>query len=130
MVDVESFEKSMNTMIEDMACAAVAKKMGLQPDDDKVRSMVRLQLKNPAVQAQMKQFTNVDTFLRMVMAEARGAKSGGEEFQEKWESPLTFSLVGAKTGLKVVFRFRGVKGWKLCGMEIGQSDLGKLFGGV
>jgi hypothetical protein len=122
MVDVESIEKSFEEQVTEGVAQVTMARTGGSSHHELIRAQTRKRLASEQGRNFFNQFGNAETIIKHLVG------NGGQKFgwrSEKWESPISYSIQDILSDTKLIFRFRGIKGWKLCAIEMSTSDMRK-----
>ena len=121
MVDVAAIRESL---IELVIEAAVARAEQTRPGSgNAMRAQLLKVTESSAFQKYMEQAMKPEALSKM-MASGQTSAKGSESMwrNEKWKSPIEFSVQDLTSEARAIFKFRGL-GWKLCGIELPKSQL-------
>ena len=124
MIDTAAVAESM---VDLMVEATVARAQQVGKNADAVRAQVLKVTKTPAFKKYMEQALSPEMLARSLASGHATTAKGDESIfrNEKWNSPLEFSVQDKESDGRAVFRFRGV-GWKLCRLELPKSQIVNL----
>jgi hypothetical protein len=132
MIDEVAFKESIKELVIEATVFMKEQSLpaGVRFDKAEERGRIHAQMKSSAFTSAFDHVLKPERIARMLFAgqdlsEAHGTGSTPWR-NEKWHSPVTFSVQDLNSDARVIFKFRGT-GWKLAGFAIPAKDLGRFF---
>lgn len=127
MVDFDEMRESMMELMLETAMVAAEQRGVSKAQIEGSREKVRSMLESGPMKRQLDQYLTPEALTRM-LASGPGQQQNGSGFRnEKWISPIAFSVQDRDSDARAIFKFRGL-GWKLCGLEVPKAELNRLAG--
>jgi hypothetical protein len=128
MVDFDELRASLLNVAMEAAFAQAEQRMqGLsQAQKDAMREKLRSMMESGPMKKQIDQHLKPETLARMLASGPSQQRNGNGFRNEKWVSPIEFSVQDRDSEARAIFKFRGL-GWKLCALEVPKSEMHRLM---